>query len=359
MKIFVTGGAGYIGSHFLEAFLASPFAHDARVWVVDDLSGGHPEFIDALRVQAKERGVREFHFDRKSLLDEEFLQRHVKSIDPDIVFHFAGKISVAESVRDPDYYFAGNVRTTKNLLHALSTTSCRNLVFSSTAAVYQPSFDQKPLQEDSPLGPSSPYGENKLQVENMLDHAARAWGLRSVIFRYFNAAGASETGRIGEWHEPETHLIPLLLSQGTNDAADDAAPKFKVYGSDYPTRDGTCVRDYIHVADLASAHLLAIDYLATQTGKAPSEERPKAEVFNLGTNRGITVLEMLHAASDVLGKKIPFELAPRRDGDSAVLVAAADKAREKLNWSPDHSDLEKILKSALRWEQTLQKIRIK
>lgn len=347
MKILITGGAGYIGSHVLEALIESDLALDSKFWVLDDLSHGHLEFIESLRVFAKSRGVSEFHFDRRSLLEEEFVLKYVRDINPDIVFHFAGKISVGESVKNPDLYFNGNVRTTRNLLQALQATDCRKLVFSSTAAVYQPSFDQQPLNELSALGPGNPYGENKLQIENMLDNAARTWGLRSVIFRYFNASGASDSGRLGEWHEPETHLIPLLLS---HDGGTDS--KFKVFGSDYPTRDGTCVRDYIHVSDLASAHLRAVQYL----GEHAKKDRPTAEVFNLGTNRGVTVLEMLNAASNELGKKIPFELVERREGDTAVLVAAFNKASEKLDWQPTRS-LEQILKSAHAWERTLRAFR--
>ena len=185
MKIIVTGGAGYIGSHFLEAFLASEYIHDSKIWVLDDLSGGHSEFIDVLRILAHEKDVGEFHFEKRSLLDEDFLKRLMREVDPDIVFHFAGKISVEESVKDPDLYFSHNVKAAKNLLNAMIETSCRQLVFSSSAAVYQPSSDQQPLSETFPIGPASPYGENKRQVEMMIENASKSWGLKSVIFRYF------------------------------------------------------------------------------------------------------------------------------------------------------------------------------
>ncbi|MBS1959541.1 MAG: UDP-glucose 4-epimerase GalE [Bdellovibrionales bacterium] len=342
MKLLVTGGAGYIGSHFLESFIDSESGHDSKIWVIDDLSGGHSEFIDVLRIQAKKRGVAEFHFDKRSLLEEEFVTRLVKDVNPDVVFHFAGKISVGESVKKPDLYFNNNVKTAKILLSALEHTQCRQFVFSSTAAVYQPSFDQQPLREEFPLGPSNPYGENKLQVENMLEHAAKQWGLGVVVFRYFNAAGASPSGRFGEWHEPETHLIPLLLAKY------DETDKFKVFGSDYSTRDGTCVRDYIHVSDLASAHVKAVQYLkACKSG---------FEIFNLGTNRGVTVLEMLNAASVAVGRKIPFDVVARREGDPAVLVASAEKAQKILGWEPKHSELNHILMTADRWMKTLAAI---
>jgi UDP-glucose 4-epimerase len=376
MKILITGGAGYIGSHFLESFLNSTMGHDAKVHVIDDLSSGHPEFMEALRVLAKEKGVAEFHFEKKSLLDEAWVSKRLLEINPDIVFHFAGKISVGESVQNPDLYFNYNVKTSRHLLTALSQTQCRKLVFSSTAAVYEPPLPApdaayevelaappKPLTEDSLVGPSNPYGENKLQVEKMIEQASKSWGLRAVVFRYFNAAGASMSGRIGEWHEPETHLIPLLLE------STEEHP-IKVFGDDYPTPDGTCIRDYIHVIDLARAHLLAIEYLDSivsplgsrgGSGQAGMSSLAGStgyfEIFNLGTNHGVSVKQMLEAASKLKGQQIPHTISPRRPGDVAVLVASSARAQEKLGWRPEFSDLHTILETAQKWHRTLQSIR--
>jgi UDP-glucose 4-epimerase len=355
MKIVVTGGAGYIGSHFIEAWLQSEHAHETRLWIIDDLSSGHQQLIDVLRIQAKERGIREFHFERISVLDPARLAQKIFEINPDLVYHFAGKISVGESVEKPDLYFDYNVKGSKHLLQAMAKTQCRKLVFSSTAAVYEPSADGSPLLETSSLSPSNPYGENKLQVESMIEHAAKEWGLNSIVFRYFNAAGASLSGRMGEWHEPETHLIPLLLES----AMGESTKPLKVFGDDYPTRDGTCVRDYIHVADLAQAHVLAADYLnqVSQPKVAGARAGGSFEVMNLGTEQGATVKEVVLTAMEVLQTRVAHEVVKRRPGDASSLVASSAKARQLLGWAPKHSDLKTILDTAWKWQKTLSQIK--
>lgn len=356
MKVLVTGGAGYIGSHFIEAWLQSVYVQDTKLWILDDLSSGHVELIESLRILAKEKGVGEFHFERLSLLDEPALDRKIAQIAPDIVFHFAGKISVGESVEKPDLYFQYNVKASKNLLQAISKTTCRKFVFSSTAAVYEPTPDGSALVEGSKLSPANPYGENKLQVESMLEQAARTWGLNVVVFRYFNAAGASLSGRIGEWHEPETHLIPLLLES----AARPETNPLKVFGDDYPTRDGTCVRDYIHVSDLAQAHVLAAEFLngaIAQHKAAGPYANGSFEVMNLGTESGATVKEVIVEAMEVLKTRVAHEVVKRRPGDASVLIASSAKAQKVLGWKPVHSDLKTILSTAWKWHQTIQSLK--
>ncbi|MEW9624526.1 UDP-glucose 4-epimerase GalE [Rhodanobacter geophilus] len=318
MKILLCGGAGYIGSHMAK-YLAS-FGH--RVVVLDNLSTGH------------QKAVLWGELIEADLLDSASLERVFRGQHFDAVMHFCARSLVGESMQQPYAYYANNVVGTLHLLDAMQRHGVECLVFSSTAAVYgQPTSAL--IDEDHPTAPINPYGASKLMVERMLADAAHAYGLRSVALRYFNAAGASPDGEIGEAHTPETHLIPNVLR-----AALGTGPALKVFGDDYPTPDGTCVRDYVHVDDLAQAHELALAYMDANDG---------AHVFNLGNGCGFSVREVISAAQQVTGRAIPHELAPRRAGDPAVLVAASAKARNALGWRPQYTELAPIIASAWRW----------
>jgi UDP-glucose 4-epimerase len=318
--ILVCGGAGYIGSH-MARWLA---VRDFTVSVLDNLSTGHREAVQwGELIEA-------------DVLDPSSLERAFHGRRFDAVMHFCARSLVGESVAQPYAYYANNVMGTLNLLEAMRRHDVSRLVFSSTAAVFgQPIADR--IDEDHPKQPINPYGASKLMVERILADAARAYGLRSVALRYFNAAGASPDGAIGESHQPETHLIPNVLR-----AALGTGPALKVFGDDYPTADGTCVRDYVHVDDLAQAHQLALDYL---------DAHPGAHAFNLGNGQGFSVHEVIAAAEAVSGRKIDHAIEPRRAGDPSVLVASSAKAREQLGWTPVYTTLEPIIDSALRWHQ--------
>ncbi len=311
-KILVTGGAGYIGSITTHHLLARGF----EVVVADDLSRGHrhvvPEnLLNVVRLQ-----------------DTAALAKLLEGVDA--VVHFAAYIAVGESTREPELYFANNVGGSLSLFEAMARAKVRRIVFSSTAAVYgEP--EKTPIPEDAPFAPVSPYGESKAMVERVLRDLDRYRGLHSVVLRYFNACGAEPAANLGEQHEPETHLIPLLFR-----AAISGEP-VQLFGDDYPTPDGTCVRDYIHVGDLASAHLAALDHL--MAGGASSQ-------FNVGTGRGNTVLEVLRAVEEISGRKVPYKVAPRRDGDSPSLVANSKKLQDTLGWKPVRSDLHQIVRDA-------------
>jgi UDP-glucose 4-epimerase len=320
MHILVCGGAGYIGSH-MARWLA---LRDHRVTVLDDLSTGHREAVQwGELVEA-------------DLLDPASIARVFESRRFDAVMHFCARSLVGESVLDPYAYYAANVGGTLNLLETMRKFEVDRLVFSSTAAVFgHPNSDR--IDEEHPRQPINPYGASKLMVERILADAAGAYGLRSVALRYFNAAGASPDATIGESHSPETHLIPNVLR-----AALGTGPALRVFGEDYATHDGTCVRDYVHVDDLAEAHLRALAHLDANSG---------AHAFNLGNGQGFSVREVIAAAEEVSGRKIPFSVEPRRPGDPAVLVAASDKARAALGWVPTYDRLEPILETALRWHR--------
>ena len=320
MHILVCGGAGYIGSH-MARWLA---LRDHRVTVLDNFSTGHRA---AVRWgESIEADVQDAH-----ALDRAFAIGRF-----DAVMHFCARSLVGESVADPYGYYQANVGGTLQLLQAMHRHGVDRLVFSSTAAVFgHPQAER--IDEDHPTRPINPYGASKLMVERMLADAAPAYGLRSVALRYFNAAGASPDGDIGEAHDPETHLIPNVLR-----AALGTGPGLKVFGDDYPTRDGTCIRDYVHVDDLADAHLRALDYLGAHPG---------AHTFNLGNGQGFSVREVIAAAEAASGRAIPFEVHPRRPGDPAVLVAACERARDVLGWRPTFDRLEPIIESALRWHR--------
>ena len=318
MKVLVCGGAGYIGSHMVRCLLQ----RHHQVVVFDNLSTGHREALgDAPLVEG-------------DLLDTAAVNALFDANRIDVVVHFSARSLVGESMHAPYAYYENNVVGTLNLLQAMRRHDVGRLVFSSTAAVFgNPQY--VPIDEEHPLQPINPYGSSKWMVEQMLADAARAYGLRSVVLRYFNAAGADPSGDIGESHDPETHLIPNVLS-----AALGRSGGLKVFGADYATRDGTCIRDYVHVNDLCAAHLNAIEFIDANAG---------AHCFNLGNEQGFTVLEVIQAARRVSKRDIPFELAPRRAGDPPILVAANAKAREQLGWKPGLTDIESIIETAWRW----------
>lgn len=317
--ILICGGAGYIGSHMVRLLLDKGF----EVTVFDNLSTGHRQAVGAARLVEGD------------LLDAPALAACFRSHAVDAVLHFAARSQVGESVREPLPYYRNNVVGSLNLLAAMQTAGVGQIVFSSTAAVYGVPRET-PITETTPLDPINPYGASKAMVERMLRDAALAQGLRAVSLRYFNAAGAHPSGEIGEAHEPETHVIPRLLQTAAGES------EFRLFGSGYPTRDGTCVRDYVHVCDLAQAHLLALHYL---------QDHPGVHVFNLGNGQGFSVREVVAAAREVTGRKIAVQEAPARPGDPPTLVASSRAAQEQLGWRPEWADLKTIIASAWRWHR--------
>ena len=328
MKILVTGGAGYIGG--AVASLLAEQGH--RGVVFDNLSHGRRELLPA-GVEFVEGELA----DRPSL-ESLFISAKLQGRPFDAVLHFAALIEAGESMARPEIYFRNNTASTLSLLEAMLAHGPRRLVFSSTAAVYgEP--ESLPIQEDARLLPTNAYGESKLLVEHMLDWFNRIHGLRYASLRYFNVAGAAEgPGGVarGEAHEPESHLIPLVL-----DVALGRRPSIRIYGADYPTPDGTCIRDYIHVSDLADAHLLALDALETRDRL----------ILNLGNGQGFSVREVIESARRVTGHPIPAEIHPRRPGDAAVLVASSQKAIRELGWKPRYTQLDEIICTAWIWHQ--------
>jgi UDP-glucose 4-epimerase len=321
MNVLVTGGAGYIGSHMVRVLVRA--GH--QVSVVDDLSSGSraavPASVAFLRADVRDRAQ-----------VTALLRRH----KVEAVCHFAARIQVGESVTDPRLYYRTNVASAIELLESVLDAGVRSFIFSSTAAVY--GDPQAPLLDETHrTAPVNPYGESKLTIEKVLASYASAYGLRYAALRYFNAAGADAAGGIGEAHAPETHLLPLVL-----EAAMGRRPAITVYGDDYATPDGTCVRDYIHVSDLAEAHLSALEYLAA--GGASG-------AFNLGTGQGHSVREVIDAVSRVTGRPVPFLLGARRAGDPGVLVAAVGRARDVLGWSAHRPGLDRIVDDAARWHR--------
>jgi len=321
MHILVCGGAGYIGSHMAKMLAAQ--GH--QVTVFDNLSTGHR---DAVQWGPLVEG---------DLLNSADLERVFASKHIDAVMHFSARSLVGESVQKPDEYYLNNVVGTLNLLNAMCRHGVTKFIFSSTAAVFG-NPDYTPIDEQHPTRPINPYGKTKLMVEQVLADYDQAFGLRSVALRYFNAAGADSEGTIGESHQPETHLIPNILLS----VAKSGGHRLKVFGNDYPTPDGTCVRDYIHVHDLCDAHLRALDHL---------QRGGQSEIFNLGIGHGFSVLEVIAAASTVTGQKIPYDLTARRAGDPPVLVATADKARRQLDWTPRYTELGAIIETAWHWHR--------
>lgn len=320
-SILIAGGAGYIGSHMVLALLREGY----EVVVLDNLSRGHRDLVLGGTFVQGDLGD-------AALLDQIFNRHRVAA-----VMHFAASSLVGESVTRPLDYYRNNVANTLELIAAMARNHVRYFIFSSTAAVYGEPRMTETLREDAVCSPTNPYGATKLAVERMLaDHAA-ASDFRFVSLRYFNAAGADRSGKIGERHNPETHLIPLILevAVGRRDA-------IQIYGADYPTPDGTCVRDYVHVSDLAQAHLLALEFLFKDGNSA---------VYNVGNNRGSSVREVIEVARRITGHPIPQKIVERRVGDPAMLVANSEKIRRELGWKPLHEDLTTIIKTAWVWHQ--------
>lgn len=326
--ILVTGGAGYIGSHCVMALLEN----NNDVVIFDNLSTGHIETVQTLQKYGN------VEFQQGDLTNFNDINSVFKNFNIEKVVHFAAFSQVGESVVNPQKYYINNVCGTINLLRAMIENNVKKIVFSSTAATYgEPVYI--PIDEKHPQNPINPYGQSKLMIEKIMDDYNKAYGLKSVRLRYFNVAGADLKSRIGEWHDPETHLIPNILKSTFNNGK-----TFQMFGDDYDTKDGTCVRDYINVEDLAQAHLLALKYL---------DEGGETNFFNLGTNDGNTVKEVFAACEKVTQKDIPVEMKPRRAGDPASLVADNNKAKENLNWNPKHT-LEESIQSAYTWEEKLQ-----
>ncbi len=322
MSILVLGGAGYIGSHTVYELVAK----GEDVVIVDNLETGH---IEAVHPQAR--------FYKGDIRDRAFVDSVFEKESIDAVIHFAANSLVGESMTNPLKYFDNNVNGTKVLLESMIAHDVKKIVFSSTAATYgEP--ENIPILESDKTCPTNAYGETKLSMEKMMKWTDVAHGLKYVALRYFNACGAHESGEIGEAHAPETHLIPLILQVplGQRD-------HISIYGDDYDTEDGTCIRDYIHVTDLAQAHILAVKYLL---------EGNESNTFNLGNGVGFSVKEVIETAKKATGLPIKAEVAPRRAGDPARLIASSDKAKEILGWNPQHADLEKIISSAWKWHST-------
>lgn len=319
MRILVTGGAGYIGSHAVKLFLAR--GHD--VWVYDNLALGHRAAVPPGRLIIGDLGYRD-------LLDNVLVMNRIEAC-----VHFAAFTYVGESVTDPGKYYRNNLVNSINLMEALRRQGVWRFVLSSTAATYGVP-ERGPITEDMPQRPINPYGMSKLAVERALADYATAYGWGYAALRYFNAAGAHPDGSIGEDHDPETHLIPLVLQ-----VALGKRPYIEVFGTDYPTPDGTCIRDYVHVDDLAEAHLLALERL----------EHGKGMRFNLGIGRGYSVREVIRTAEEVTGKKIAVKEGPRRAGDPPELVASSEAIQRELGWRPRCTDLRPIVETAWNWHR--------
>jgi len=320
MRILVTGGAGYIGSHTVRLLLSR--GHDA--WVYDNLSEGHRAAVPADRLVVGD------------LCDVPQVDQLVMDRRIEAVIHFAAFTYVSDSVREPGKYYQNNLVNTLNFMECLRRNRVGRFVFSSTAATYGVP-DTVPITEDEPQRPINPYGSSKLAVERALADYAAAYGWGFAALRYFNAAGASPDAKIGEDHDPETHLIPLILQ-----AILGRRPAIEIFGTDYPTPDGTCVRDYIHVDDLASAHLLALENLGPGKGLR----------YNLGIGRGYSVREVIQAAEQVTGKAVPVKEGPRRAGDPPVLVASSEKIQRDLGWRAQYTDIRPIIETAWRWHSS-------
>ena len=317
MRILVTGGAGYIGSHAARMFLER--GHD--VWAFDDLSRGHAQAAPAGRLVVGD------------LADAAAVDAALAGHGSEAVVHFAALTYVGESAQEPRRYYENNVAGTLSLLAGVVRHGVRRVVFSSTAATYGIPT-QVPIREDDPTAPINPYGRTKLAIEWALGDYAAAYGFGFAALRYFNAAGASPSGTLGEDHDPETHLIPLVIQ-----AALGQRPSIDVFGTDYPTKDGTCVRDYVHVDDLADAHLLALEAIEPGRGRA----------YNLGTGRGHSVAEVIRACERVTGKKVPVKYGARRAGDPPARVASPERAMGELGWRPRYRELDAIVETADRW----------
>ena len=321
--ILIVGGAGYIGSHVNKELNKRGY----ETVVFDNLSYGHEDFV--------KWGV----FERGDLGNIEEIREVFSKYSIEAVMHFAAFTYVGESVEDPQKYYLNNLRNTLNLLQVMLEFEVKKLVFSSTCATYGSPIEI-PITEDHPQNPINPYGKGKFMVEKVLEDYSRAYDLRYASLRYFNAAGADPEGEVGELHDPETHLIPLIL-----DAAAGKRDDIKIFGTDYDTPDGTCVRDYIHVTDLADAHIKALEYL--KKGGA-------SEFFNLGNGNGFSVREVIDVSREVTGKPIKAVEDERRPGDPPVLVGSSKKAQEILGWKPEYADIRKIVETAWKWHQKIE-----
>ncbi len=320
MKILVTGGAGYVGSACLRYLLKQ----GVDAYAYDNLIQGHSE------------AVPEGRFIQGDIADTDAVEAALKRIDADAVMHFAAATCVGESVEDPEYHYRNNIAGTMSLLNAMRKAGVKRMLFSSTCATYGMT-PKVPMSEDTPQEPFSPYARTKLAVEWMIRDFADAYGLGFTLLRYFNASGASECGNFGEDHSPENHLIPLVLQVplGQRD-------KIMVFGTDYPTEDGTCIRDYVHVDDLASAHWLAIQATTPTT----------REVFNIGTGNGQSVMQIIKACEEVTGQSIKIEITDRRPGDPPALVADPKKLKTQLGWEPKYTDIRDTIATAWKWHQS-------
>ena len=324
MKVLVTGGAGYIGSHTVRELLKSGY----EVVVFDNFSTGRKELLvggDLIE---------------GDLMDKDSIKKALKRGNIGAVQHFASLIQVGESYTDPRKYYTHNLVSSMNLLDAMLKAKVKAFIFSSSAAVYGVPL-QVPIPENHPLNPVNPYGQTKVFVEKILEDYLRAYGLKYISLRYFNAAGADPAGLLGEMHEPETHLIPNLLLFHLGEKKG-----FDLYGTDFPTEDGTAVRDYIHVTDLARAHVLALQRLL---------ESSRSEFINLGTNTGYSVLDIIKKTEAITGKKVLYKERPKRKGDVPVLLASNEKAEKILGWTHSHSDIETIIQTAWNWHQKTAK----
>ena len=321
MNVLVIGGAGYIGSHAVNKLVKKGYT----VSVLDNLITGHREAVDA---SAK--------FYLGDIRDKEMLNQIIQTDSIEAIFHFAASSLVGESVEKPLKYFNNNVVGMEVLLEIMQENDVKKIIFSSTAAVYGEA-EASLITEDEPKQPTSPYGESKLMMENMIKWCDLAHGIKFVSLRYFNVAGALSTGEIGEDHDPETHLIPIVLQ-----AALGQREAITIFGDDYNTPDGTCIRDYVHVEDLIDAHILSLEYL---------NQHNDSQIFNLGSSTGYSVKEIVEASRKVTGEEIPAIMGERRAGDPAKLVAASTKARELLGWQPAYETIEAIIQTAWDWHK--------
>lgn len=331
--ILVTGGAGYIGSHCVLSLLKK----GEKVVVFDNLYTGHIEIIKKLSKYG------DLEFIQGDLRNKNDIEKVFEAFNIDAVIHFAALALVGESMAEPQKYYLNNVLGSINLLDTMIKNNVKKIVFSSTAATYgEPQYS--PIDEIHPQNPINPYGQSKLMVEKIMDDYDRAYGLKSIRLRYFNVAGANPEAIIGEWHDIETHLVPNILKSTFN-----SIRVFEIFGDDYQTKDGTCVRDYVNIEDLIDAHLLALEYL---------NNGGKTNFFNLGTKDGSTVKEVFQASEKICGQAIPVKISARRAGDPSCLVADNSKARSILGWEPKRT-LEDSIKSAYNWEKVLQSLEIK
>lgn len=323
MTVLVTGGAGYIGSHVVRKLLEQNY----KVVIIDNLSRGHEESVPGEAV-----------FENADLLDSNAIREVLSRHTIDAVIHFAAFAYVGESVDNPEIYYKNNVGGSISLISALKDFNINKVVFSSTCSLYG-NPEIIPISENESIKPINPYAKTKHMIENVLQDFDTAYGMKHVALRYFNAAGDDVDGVIGESHQPETHLIPIVL-----EAALGKRKSVQVFGNDYPTADGTCIRDYIHVYDLADAHIRALKYLS---------EGGKSEVVNLGTGDGYSVMQIIETAKKVTGCEIPYTVSGRRAGDPAVLIADNRKAKQLLGWSPEYN-LEDIISSAWTWHKSMK-----